>query len=1263
MVPLLCAGGGGLPSGSQPQCAGGSAAPRCVAPSSPWAWAQQSSREHALEAWGRGGHRTSAAACARPPGMAQGAEAADAAIGAEANLSRAQAEDVIVGDLRRPSDEAAGSEMRRPSTATGDERRPSTATGDERRVSTSTGEERTPSKSTEPSKSHLRRSRSIISASSASTSNAGALLADDVVELIDNGVAQTLTTTNLSDIDIIVKTLTVKAGTKRDSRWSESGISNCDSVPDHETSKEVAAIIRQVIGKLFDGSDEVPFQPEQHHIRLYHLLKKIFYTSHRVQTQTTSEEIGLFDATPAPMRWGSEITNHKRCSSIQKGINVMVSHMSFIIFYLLLTMYLLFVPDIIALSCEDGLGDTFLWINTVVFLSFVGELMLLLVAKRRYWATLPFFLDVVSLFSILSITWFMKSINFLSDDQAYVAKLARSSRTTRLARLARVARITRFIPSLMRLCRRRQTRLARDIVLRRLWRCFLFLDQDQDGLISSCDFKYFYLAMLQECSFMMGSHQKLDIVNMDLPSINEEMVELDDKLSYTDFCSLFLSTILGKQVARYHVHDLHHDESVWALTQSLSDNSSLKVCVGILLLLAMMQFLEIDVQDTSLHVGLAQLEVMAQREAQGSLSNSTNLCDHVAMYAEDRKLLYLYLDGRTVWDRGECLSPAIPSWRLDPFDFIDDMIREDSLQDASLTRTCIPQSVAECERGHNITITSLSVVDMTQQECDDNIPAIATTAIVILLLLFFVHILNMGLDNFSKSLLQPLRALVDDMMAMTSLELVNIHQDMPFEEKNVTAEELENLNVAFKFMRNAICSWSKYVPPSVVEKLFSAGIEAEIGVSRQSASILFCDVDGFEEICHDLTPTEVLSLLSNVLGRVSDVIQHNGGTLLEFIGDEVLAVFNTPNPVTNHVFAAALSALEIHAVIGSMPMLRAVCGKGYTIRCRCGVHYAEIFAGNIGSPQRMKYGLLGDGINLTARLKGLNARYRPASRTLASDTTLNDEVCKRRLLYRPVDLVAMKGKVEPTTVYEIHLRRSADVKVKRAIPKHVEAFRLYQDRDFTAARASFESVTEMLEADGEHDETSRLLARRCAKYIEEPPPPDWDGVDRLKQKTFAAVEESKAGAETKSPKMMVPAAVSAILDDTLQPQEAPEADGQENGASKASTTADVSKAVESSKLSSDPPPIPSWMGSGTQPQARPMQSRFMPDNVALGQDPCEVSKSQKEEEGSDTHSYPGESGTRPALGCGWLCAEDKLARVPRTGSVPKPFCTSCKAVD
>jgi adenylate cyclase len=290
-------------------------------------------------------------------------------------------------------------------------------------------------------------------------------------------------------------------------------------------------------------------------------------------------------------------------------------------------------------------------------------------------------------------------------------------------------------------------------------------------------------------------------------------------------------------------------------------------------------------------------------------------------------------------------------------------------------------------------------------------------------------------------------------------------------------------------------------------------MEATIGMTRVDCTVLFCDIANFDEVCGNLCAHDVLRKLSEVLGKIADVIEANNGTLLEFIGDEVMAVFNAPNSMRLHPKVGVQAGVQIHEAIEMIAPQKSSDGKEIVVKCQVGVHSARILAGNVGSPQRMKYGLLGDGVNLSARLKGLNSKY--GTKTLVTHQVLEEiqqfEDFNQAFVSRPIDVVAVKGRKEPTTVHEVFcsLRRDKDTAdLEMLVASHEEAFRLYHQRLFKDALKVFSEVTKGFEQGGYgRDEPSRQLAGRCHAYIAQPPPLDWDGVERLKAKHFQIPQE------------------------------------------------------------------------------------------------------------------------------------------------------------
>jgi len=777
-------------------------------------------------------------------------------------------------------------------------------------------------------------------------------------------------------------------------------------------------------------------------------------------------------------------------------------------FYLALTIYSLFSLDLVVLFGTKDIDEAFWIAGSAVFLLFFFELIVWSLGVPGYILTMPFLLDVTALISVYGDTWFARNAGLLSEnDQASrLSRMARTSKMTRLARIVRVARITKLIPELLRFLRKQNTILAKQVLHRRLWRVFLFLDADEDGLLCSFDIKVFYIAVLQECPHLFFCN-RLTLLQRDVPRLEAELDFEDEsspQIDFETFAKTLESLELGRNMVRFHLDEVEQEEGVWTLTQRLSDRTAMKVCVGILVLITMISFLEVLPEDHSVSFTLAQLTSVAKEERKNGLAmDATYLCDQIGIFVRRmadphrHKVLFLYLDGFLHYDaeRGGCLTQ--PDNSTDPLHRAEEIRAHSNVRDSDFTWVCWPVKCLE-------DFSSACLVDMSFQEKNHSKWAVITIVMVILLLLIFVYGLNQKIRIFSGKLLQPLQTLLDDMAAMACLELVHLDKEMPGQRKQVqVAEELQHLQTAFKGMRSAIRSWSKYVPPCIVERLLKEGAEASVGVARCHATILFADIVDFEAACHDISPNEVLELLTSVFGCISDCVQKRNGVLLEFIGPEVLAVFNTPSEVRFHALLGVLTALDIHSVVKGRVQVVTSEDKEVVITCKCGVHTGQILAGNIGSHRRMKYGLLGDGINLAARLKGLNSRYH--TQTLCSASVLAEDRNRAKLfaITRPVDRVAVKGKSEPTTVHEVMSHNGhQEPWLTQAAKTHAEAFDLYQAKRFQEALDKFGEVYKQFEKRGTVDEPSRLLQERCVAYLQEAPPSDWDGVDRLTKKTF-----------------------------------------------------------------------------------------------------------------------------------------------------------------
>jgi len=309
------------------------------------------------------------------------------------------------------------------------------------------------------------------------------------------------------------------------------------------------------------------------------------------------------------------------------------------------------------------------------------------------------------------------------------------------------------------------------------------------------------------------------------------------------------------------------------------------------------------------------------------------------------------------------------------------------------------------------------------------------------------------------------------------------------------ADEVLQLRGAFDKLRNAISSWSKYVPLILLKQLMEARVEARIGCSFCEICVVFLAIADFEGVCEDLNAKGVLELMSGVLNGIYAALESNDGVMLEFIGDEVLAIFNAPMKVADYQAMAISAALEAQENVQLFKR---------DVTLQSSVHKARVLVGNLGSPTRMKYGALGDGVNLSARLKSLNTRYN--TKLLVSSDALDFDACNDLFIFRPVGNLILKGRTTPTRTFEVLAKREASSELLATCANsHSRAFDLFCRRHFVEAKALFAEVKDSIcTVDGHNeDEVSAHFMQLCDKLIETPPAEEWDGSEFLTKKSFS----------------------------------------------------------------------------------------------------------------------------------------------------------------
>src|SRR5262245_3583339 len=314
-----------------------------------------------------------------------------------------------------------------------------------------------------------------------------------------------------------------------------------------------------------------------------------------------------------------------------------------------------------------------------------------------------------------------------------------------------------------------------------------------------------------------------------------------------------------------------------------------------------------------------------------------------------------------------------------------------------------------------------------------------------------------------------------------------------------TGDELELLGDAFNDMAAGLrerelikSTLERYVSKHVAAELLREPGRVALAGARRELTVMFVDLGGFTSLAEALPPEAVVAHLNEYFEAVCGAVLEEDGTVKDFQGDGVVAFWGAPIDQPDHAPRAGRAAL---AAVERLERLRArwldagAPAPGF----RLGLHTAELVAGEIGSAERGAYGIVGDGMNLAARIESANKVY--GTRVLLSDATR--AALGPVFLLREIDLVRVVGRRQPVRLFELVAHAaSAGADARRRCELYERALGAYRARDFTVARAA---LVELLAA-APDDGPARALVSRAEALERDPPPAGWDGVFALETK-------------------------------------------------------------------------------------------------------------------------------------------------------------------
>ncbi len=296
------------------------------------------------------------------------------------------------------------------------------------------------------------------------------------------------------------------------------------------------------------------------------------------------------------------------------------------------------------------------------------------------------------------------------------------------------------------------------------------------------------------------------------------------------------------------------------------------------------------------------------------------------------------------------------------------------------------------------------------QSIISKVVTIAAVKIALIILVFLVIgiIVSILLVNI---MVRPIRYLVEGVRAIGEGKY-----DVQIKIK--TRDELGELTEAFNNTAKSLKekellkgAFSKYVSSSIMEEILNDPTKLSLHGKKVKTTILFADIRGFTSMAENLQPEEVVDIINEYLTLQTDKVFKWNGVLDKFIGDCVMAVYGVPFPKEDDAYRAVMTAIDIRDSVDKLNSIRRNRNQ-IVVGIGMGINTGDVVSGNMGSPQKMDYTVIGDNVNLAARLEA-NA---PAGAIWISESTYNET--KELIDYKELESIKVKGKKDPIKIFE-----------------------------------------------------------------------------------------------------------------------------------------------------------------------------------------------------------------------------------------------------
>ena len=315
-------------------------------------------------------------------------------------------------------------------------------------------------------------------------------------------------------------------------------------------------------------------------------------------------------------------------------------------------------------------------------------------------------------------------------------------------------------------------------------------------------------------------------------------------------------------------------------------------------------------------------------------------------------------------------------------------------------------------------------------------------------------------------------------------------------------------NVIYKFIveqkdKNFLKdTFGAYISPDLINQMYTDKQEPKLGGVAGYHTAFFSDIQSFSSFSEVLEPTRMVSLMNQYLTEMTDSLLEHKGTLDKYIGDAIVAFYGAPVSMENHEYHACLTALEMENKLVNMRQRWKEEGDWpdlvHNIRHRVGLNSGEMVTGNMGSAMRMNYTMMGDTVNLAARLEPAAKQY--GVYIFVAENTY--KAVADQFDWRFLDYIRVKGKKKPVKAYELFsLKGELSEQNSQLVQAFDEGMELYHDQNWVKAKKQFKEALKLEEKFSDRPTTpSAVYLDRCDYYKNDPPGKDWDWVWTMRTK-------------------------------------------------------------------------------------------------------------------------------------------------------------------